>query len=78
MASTMAALIFKKPINWDFNVKNHNNCALGDRFLIFGMVLGMVLRFSKIIGGKLGAPPCGQCEYNSIIDMSVYGSTPNN
>ena len=53
MASTMDALIFKKPINRDFDVKNHNNYALGDRFLIFGMVLGMVLRFSKISASKL-------------------------
>ena len=78
MASTLAALIFKKPINWDLQLKNHNNCALGDRFLIFGTVLGMVMRFSKIIASKLGAPPSGQFEFNSIIAISVYGSTPNN
>ena len=57
MASTMAASIFKKPINWDLRLKHHNNCALVDRFLIFGMVLGMVLRFSEIIASKLGGAP---------------------
>ena len=30
------------------------NCALGDTFLQFGMVLGMGIRFSKTTAYKLG------------------------
>ena len=30
------------------------NCALGDKFLQFGMVLGMGIRFSKTTAYKLG------------------------
>ena len=40
--------------------RNHKNRALLDKFLIFGMVLVMGLRFSKIIGYKFGSPPNGR------------------
>ena len=40
--------------------RNHKNRALLDKFLIFGRVLAMGLRFSKIIGYKFGTPPSGQ------------------
>ena len=52
-------------------VPNHHNRALGEEFLIFGMVLGMVLRFKKITGHKLGAPPSGLFALNQIFVRSV-------
>ena len=47
-------------------IKNHNNRALGAEFLIFGMVLGMVLRFQKMTASKLGVPPSGLFALNQI------------
>ena len=40
-------------------VKNHINCALDNKFQIFGMVLAMGKRFSKTIANKLGSSPSG-------------------
>ena len=42
------------------------NCALGDKFLQFGMVLGMGIRFSKTTAYKLGQPPGGRYAQNPI------------
>ena len=57
-------------------VKNHQFRALGEEFLIFGMVLGMGVRFSKTIANKLGSPPSGLFAMNQILDMSVHGANP--
>ena len=58
------------------SVKKHQHCAFGDKFLIFGMVLGMVIRFTKNIANKLGSPPSGLFAMNQIFDTSVFGSNP--
>ena len=48
--------------------------ALGDKFLIFGMVLGMGVRFSKTIANKLGTPPSGLFAMNQIHCASAMGA----
>ena len=48
-------------------------CALTDKYLNFGMVLGMGIRFSKTTANKLGSPPSGLFAVNQISDVSVCG-----
>ena len=45
-------------------------CALSDKFIIFGMVLGKVYWFPK---NKLGLPPSSLFAIIQILDRSVYG-----
>ena len=54
-------------------VINHHIRALCEKFLIFGMVLGMGMRFSKMIANNLRAPPSGLFAINQILDRPVYG-----
>ena len=42
-----------------------NNCALGAKFLHFGMILGIGLRFSKTTANKLGVTSGGLHPQNS-------------
>jgi len=35
------------------------NCAFGDKFLSFGMKVGMVQEISKTTANKVGLPPSG-------------------
>ena len=53
----MNVLIFSRkfPISGEENPNIWNNRALGDKFVKFGMVLGMGIVFSKSIANKMGA-----------------------
>ena len=52
--------------------------ALCDKYFNFGMVLGMVIRFSKTIANKLGSSPSGLFAINQISDASVVVKNPIN
>ena len=54
-------------------VKNHQVRALGDTSLIFDMVLGIGIKFSKSITNKLGSPTSGLFAMNQILDRPAYG-----
>ena len=47
--------------------------ALSNKYLNFGMVLGMGIRFSKTTANKLGSPPSGLFAMNPIVNMPVHG-----
>ena len=52
-------------------VKNQQNPAFGDKFLIFGMVVGMGIWFSKTTANDMGAPPSGLFAQNPKFDISL-------
>ena len=49
------------------------NGAFCDKFLNFGMVLGMGIRFSKTTANDMGTPPSGLFAQNSKFHRSVNG-----
>ena len=52
------------------------NGAFCDKFLNFGMVLGMGIRFSKNTANDMGPPPSGWYAQNPKFDMSVNRGNP--